>query len=87
MAKSIKFRAAFPKKESYGLLQVADVEFKLGPGPCGRDVVKLNYKLNEHLLVITQESVAKGSWRYDSREIKQFTYKMSDIHGRIEAVL
>ena len=54
--KAVKFRATFPKAESYGLHQVKEVEFKLGLGPCGRHVIDLAYAIHDDLLKITQSS-------------------------------
>ncbi|WYW04261.1 hypothetical protein Kompost2_00011 [Pseudomonas phage vB_PpuP-Kompost-2] len=54
--KSIKFRATFPKAESYGLHQVKEVVFALGLGPCGKHVLRLEHTITEDLLTITQTS-------------------------------
>lgn len=84
---SIKFLASFPKKDSYGLLQVNEVEFKLGLGPCGKHVHNLRYEVSDHLLTIIQRSTVPGDSKwFKSVEIKTFIYKLSDIHGRIETI-
>lgn len=51
-------------------------EFKLGPGPCGKDVSHLAYDFTETLLLIRQ-SCSDG-------ERKDFLYQLADITGRIE---
>lgn len=56
--KSIKFRATFPKAESYGLHQVKEVVFALGLGPCGKHVLKLTHTVTDDLLTIVQTSRA-----------------------------
>lgn len=53
---SIKIRASFPQPESFGILRVKDVEFKLGLGPCGRHVTHLSHSIKDDLLTIVQES-------------------------------
>lgn len=132
MVQSIKFRASFPEKESYGLIRVKEVEFALGKGPCERFVETLSYRVTDGLLVVTQTShatprpyppfaakdayemaqackprwfgllgsgigydynmriheaikTAVKAWR-ETEEIKDFVYKLSDIHGRIEVL-
>lgn len=92
MAKSIKFRASFTQPDTYGLAKVKEVVFSLGLGPCGRVVTKLDYEILGDLMVIRQTSfpvdTSKLHQAYGvNSEIKQFTYKMSDVHGRIEATL
>lgn len=54
--KSVKFRASFVQPESFGLLKVKEVEFKLGLGPCGRHVTELSYSISGDLLTIVQRS-------------------------------
>lgn len=57
-------------------------EFKMGIGPCGRDVVGLWFKLSRSFLTITQASVTPNS---SDIEHKEFTYLIPEITGRIEA--
>ena len=53
---SLKFRASFVQPESFGLLKVKEVEFKLGLGPCGRHVTSLSHHITADLLTIVQVS-------------------------------
>lgn len=52
-------------------------EFNLGLGPCGKNVIKLDYEVRDGLLYVSQTT--------DDDEFKQFVYKMTDVLGRIEA--
>lgn len=62
-------------------------EFSLGLGPCGRIVTRLWFELTRDFLVITQESYAvHTNAPYGVPEFKEFTYLITDITGRIEAV-
>lgn len=58
-------------------------EFTLGLGPCGRIVEGLWFKLTKDYLIITQESYVESG---QLAEFKEFTYLVTDITGRIEAV-
>ena len=42
---------------SSGLIKAREVEFKLGLGPCGRVVVRLDFSVSEGLLTVTQTSL------------------------------
>lgn len=75
---SIKFRCTVP-----GIGQPILTEFCLGAGPCGRHVDCLEVEFNKPFPKITQGST--GS-ELDEYEIKEFLYKMSDVHGRIEVL-
>ena len=55
-AKSLKFRAAFAQKDTFGLVKVCEVEFTHGLGPCGRHVTDLRYEIADGLLTIKQWS-------------------------------
>jgi len=62
-------------------------EFNLGVGPCGRFVKGLWFDLSSNFLIITQESYAvQFHTPHGSPEFKEFTYLITDITGRIEAV-
>lgn len=78
MAKSIKFLVTVPVGIT-GSTQLTPALFTTGNGPCGRVVDHLDYFVEENVAHIIQ--------RTECGETKRFTYKMSDIHGRIEAVL
>lgn len=96
--KTLKFRASFAEPGSFGLIKVKEVTFTLGMGPCGRFVTELDWRFDQHYLVIEQTSYPEApkaaskewfDWLKDpdvtNREIKTFVYKMSDVHGRITA--
>lgn len=84
MLKAIRFRASWVDPGSYGLVKAKEVEFKLGLGPCGLVVTALWAKVDGEILTITQHAYdPKLKWWQDRREIKEFSYKMSDVHGRI----
>lgn len=93
--KSIKFLSAIPRKTSdsalFGLVH-EPCEFKLGLGPCGRTVIKLTSQQDSHFFAITQVSLPERVT--DASEIgvplsetKVFTYKLTDIIGRITTTL
>lgn len=82
--KSVVFHASFPEPERFGLMKTTKVIFELGIGPCGLNVVNLKAEIRGDFLVVTQQTgkdvfcgMVKGS------EIKEFIYKIADIHGRI----
>lgn len=90
--KTIKFRASWVDPGSYGLVKAKEVEFSLGLGPCGRIVTSLEYRISGEFLTVIQTSYPIGAekaimgrtvWLNSSREIKEFIYKITDIHGRI----
>lgn len=82
--KTIKFRASWVDPGSYGLVKAKEVVFEHGLGPCGRVVTHLHCTITEDLLTVTQWSYDPAlKWWQDRREIKVFTYKMADVHGRI----
>lgn len=56
VTQSIKLRASFVQAETFGMLKVKEVEFKLGLGPCGRHVTHLSYDIKDGLLTIIQGS-------------------------------
>lgn len=79
-AKSIKFRATFPKAESYGLHQVKEVVFALGMGPCGRHVIHLTHTITEELLTITQMSRHPDDLEEPGADVWPAKYKL-DRHA------
>lgn len=86
--KEVTFKVSRPDGQ-YGLHKLADTTFALGLGPCGRWVQHLEVEVTDHLLRIRQHStefditevlLRKANEGY---EIKEFIYKIADIHGRI----
>lgn len=75
--KSIKFRATFPKAESFGLHQVKEVEFKLGLGPCGKHVLHLKHEIADDLLTITQ-------WARNPDDLEEPTNSTWAIQEKLE---
>ena len=71
---SVSFPARWFDVEG-GDYRVATTKFALGPGPCGKVVTELATHTDGNLLVIHQVC--------SDASIQQFTYKMSDILGRI----
>lgn len=71
---SIRFLATVP-----GMAQPFLTEFALGEGPCGRFVDGLWVEFNKSFLLISQGSIGDD----DLYEVKEFIYKMDDVHGRI----
>lgn len=93
--KSIHFLCVIPRKtcdgSTYGLVH-EPCEFKLGLGPCGRSVIQLTSRQDSHFFAITQVSIpgtVTGDTNGDDQliETKVFTYKLTDIIGRITTTL
>lgn len=91
---AVKFICAIPRLNSdNGNLQIVHEKcvFKTGLGPCGKNVIKLEVETNDGLMTITQTTGTSQRWISASvvaitdREVKRFTYKLSDVLGRIEA--
>ncbi len=84
VAKSVVFHASWPDPGSYGLIKAREVEFKHGLGPCGRIVTRLSVHIEGQFLKVSQTSVLPGHrWWKDRSEIKEFVYKITDVHGQI----
>jgi len=77
---SIRFICAVPKKEnefdSAYRFAHETCEFALGVGPCGKVVTKLSSTTHVSGTLNIMQTTADG-------EVKTFTYKLSDILGRI----
>lgn len=75
MLKSVRFLAEWfdTDEDDY---RIAETIFTLGPGPCGKNVVRLETAIAEGCLTVSQ-TCSDG-------ECKFFTYPMSQIAGRIE---
>lgn len=87
MLVSIKFKAYIPQAVRIGgynppitVWEASSnpslVEFNLGIGPCGKEVNHLALSLEDGLLFILQT--------HTDLTFKRFTYKLSDVVGRIE---
>lgn len=63
-----------PEKEGVELFRVAD--FKLGVGPCGKEVTALRTKWSTFSLIVTQV--------HTDKTVKRFIYPRTQITGRIE---
>lgn len=93
--KSIHFLCAVPRKFSAGgpyKLNHEPCEFKLGVGPCGRNVIELTCQQDSHFFAITQVSIPQNVMHCTSvdashKEVKVFTYKLTDVLGRITTTL
>lgn len=93
--KSIHFLCAIPRKThdglTYGLVH-EPCEFKLGLGPCGRSVIQLTSHQDSQFFAITQVSIPESVTETANTvepliETKVFTYKLTDIIGRITTTL
>lgn len=87
MLVSINFKAYIPQAVRIGgynppivLWEVSTspspVVFKLGIGPCGKEVNRLELSYEDDLVFILQT--------HTDLSFKRFTYKLSDVVGRIE---
>lgn len=56
--------------------RIEKTEFKLGPGPCGQNVIKLEVEFNDAGLEVSQFC--------EDGSAKSFAYLTKDIVGRIE---
>lgn len=74
---SVKFPSRWRSK--YDLEGTGIAEFKLGPGPCGLTVTRIFawWSANGSLFTVRQHCA-------DGYEFKDFTYRASDITGRVE---
>jgi len=86
----LRFLAAIPRyseRDSSFVSRIERCEFNLGVGPCGRYVTGLWFDMSSNFLTITQESEEiNGVGPHGTPEFKEFTYLITDITGRIEAV-
>jgi hypothetical protein len=80
--KSIQFVVKRPVAPEYKRFERCWTQFTLGEGPCGLFVHTLECTICGDLICISQ--YAGNSAKVT--EVKTFTYKMSDVLGRITAI-
>lgn len=73
---SIKFYAYIPKPDQKPNRVLKSTFFSVGPGPCGKEVTRLDVSFEPGLLGI-QQTTEDGA-------TKGFIYKLDDIAGRME---
>lgn len=72
---AIKFIVEVPIAPRYRTTEPLEAEFKLGTGPCGKDVTKLEAWFEGDFLKI-QQTTTDG-------ELKSFVYATKDLVGRV----
>lgn len=59
-----------------GMPRLDRAEFALGPGPCGKTVTRLAFKIDDACAWVLQE--------HEDETFKRFVYPLTQLHGRIE---